>query len=108
MDEFYAQGQIEKDSNIPTSLFGGPPDPDSLLQKAQSQIGFMTAFALPLFGGLARVLPGLGTAVDEINRNKAKWQETVALEASSPMTSTQQTENQRFANTKAYGKGSQG
>lgn len=84
IDEFFAQGQIEKDLNVETALFGGPPDPDSLLQKCKSQIGFMNVFAYPLFGGIAKLLPPLVFAVEEIDKNKGIWEDTIKVETGQP------------------------
>ena len=32
---------MEKELNIPTQLFGGPPERDNIIKMAESQIGFM-------------------------------------------------------------------
>ena len=81
IDEFFAQGQIEKDMNVATSLFGGPPDPESLLQKCKSQIGFINVFSYPLLGGIVQLLPSLKFVVDEIDRNRTIWEDTLKIES---------------------------
>lgn len=66
---------------VATSLFGGPPDPESLLQKCKSQIGFINVFGYPLFGGMAQVLPSMKFVVDELDRNRAIWEDTLKIES---------------------------
>lgn len=63
-----------------STLFGGPPDLGNVTKLANSQIGFMNFFGLPLFEGVADVLPDLQYAVDEIAKNKAVWETRIEQE----------------------------
>ena len=64
---------METEVGIPTTLFGGPPVPHDIIKLANSQIGFMNIFACPLFEAVTDVLPGMGFAVDEMNKNQTVW-----------------------------------
>ncbi|KAL9094014.1 MAG: hypothetical protein Q9165_003684 [Trypethelium subeluteriae] len=72
-DEFANQGLMEKELNIPTTLFGGPPVRDNLVKMGESQIGFMNIFAIPLFESVTDILPAMQFSVDELLRNKGIW-----------------------------------
>ncbi|KAI9695029.1 MAG: 3',5'-cyclic-nucleotide phosphodiesterase [Bathelium mastoideum] len=72
-DEFANQGLMEKELNIPTTLFGGPPVRDNMVKMGESQIGFMNIFALPLFESVTDILPSMQFSVDELQRNKGIW-----------------------------------
>lgn len=71
---------MEKELNMPTCLFGGPPDPNDSLKLAESQIGFMNIFARPLFEGVTNILPEMRFAIAELSANKAIWQEKIETE----------------------------
>ena len=58
---------------IETTLFGGPPELGNLLKLANSQIGFMTIFAHPLFANVTDIIPAMGFAAAEILANQATW-----------------------------------
>ena len=62
---------MEKEIKIPSTLFSPPPV--DLLGLGNSQTGFMTFFALPLFKGVADLLPTTEFCVKEIERNHALW-----------------------------------
>ena len=81
-DEFSNQGAMEKELNLPTCLFGGPPDPSDAIKMAESQIGFMNIFARPLFEGVSDILPNMHFTLDELATNKAIWQEKIEAEQS--------------------------
>ena len=83
-DEFSNQGNMEKELNIPTQLFGGPPERDNIIKMAESQIGFMNIFARPLFEGVTDVLPAMQFSVDELMTNKATWQRRIEQEKDCP------------------------
>ncbi|KAF4554241.1 3'5'-cyclic nucleotide phosphodiesterase-like protein [Elsinoe fawcettii] len=84
-DEFANQGAMEKELNLPTCLFGGPPDPNDFLKLAESQLGFMNIFARPLFEGVSAVLPEMRFTLAELSTNKAIWQERIEAENSRKM-----------------------
>lgn len=73
IDEFANQGEMEKELNMPTCLFGGPPVRNDMKQTAMSQIGFMEMFAGPLFAGMATLFPTMHFGIDEIHKNKGIW-----------------------------------
>lgn len=84
---------MEKELNLPTCLFGGPPDPTDAIKMAESQLGFMNIFARPLFEGVSDILPPMSFTLNELGTNKAIWQERIEAEnsrkrsfATSPMT----------------------
>lgn len=76
---------MEKDLELPTCLFGGPPDPNDFLKLAESQLGFMNIFARPLFEGVSAVLPEMRFALAELATNKAIWLERIEAENSRKM-----------------------
>ena len=76
-DEFSNQGDMEKALDMPTCLFGGPPDPDNLVKLGESQIGFISIFALPLFSCISDVLPSMDFTVGELTANIEIWRKRV-------------------------------
>ncbi|KAI4715514.1 HD-domain/PDEase-like protein [Aureobasidium sp. EXF-10727] len=79
-DEFSNQGAMEKELNLPTCLFGGPPDREDLVKLAESQIGFMSIFAGPLFEGITAILPAMGFSTVEIESNRTVWEDKIHAE----------------------------
>lgn len=84
-DEFANQGAMEKELNLPTCLFGGPPDPNDFLKLAESQLGFMNIFARPLFEGVGVILPDMRFTLAELSTNRSIWQERIEAENSRKM-----------------------
>lgn len=80
MYEFARQGELESELEIPTCLFGGPPDVEDVLAAAQSQQGFMGLFGFPLFQGITEVLPSLSASVTELKSNQDLWQRKIQFE----------------------------
>lgn len=72
-EEFANQGEMEKEVGMETALFGGPPELGNTFKLATGQIGFMSIFALPLFEGVADILPGMLFTVEHIRNNQSKW-----------------------------------
>jgi len=68
---------MEKELNIPTQLFGGPPERDNIIKMGESQIGFMNIFARPLFEGVTDILPAMRFSVNELINNKATWEQRI-------------------------------
>lgn len=81
-DEFSRQASMEDELKIPTSLMVRPSK--DMVTLGKSQLGFMNLFALPLFQGVADLLPGMQYCVDELESNKALF-ETKVAEAQSQM-----------------------
>jgi len=69
---------MESELDIPTSLMA-PPRKD-MLGLGQAQLGFMRVFAVPLFEGIADILPAMQYCVDELALNKGLFETAVASE----------------------------
>lgn len=82
MNEFARQGELESELQIPTCLFGGPPDKEDLLAAAQSQKGFINLFGFPLFKGIAEVMPNVSCTLPCLDNNKETWEQKIADEKS--------------------------
>ncbi|KAB5570804.1 3'5'-cyclic nucleotide phosphodiesterase [Coniochaeta sp. 2T2.1] len=67
-DEFSRQASMEEELQIPTSLMA-PPKKD-IVSLGKAQLGFMNLFALPLFQGVADLMPAMQYTVDELEANK--------------------------------------
>lgn len=71
-DEFARQASMEAELGIPTSLVAPPnKDPASM---AQAQLGFMNLFAIPLFQGVADIMPAMQYTVEELEYNKSLFE----------------------------------
>ncbi|KAL1311716.1 hypothetical protein AAFC00_001816 [Neodothiora populina] len=81
-DEFSNQGAMEKELDLPTCLFGGPPDRDDVIKMAESQIGFMNIFAGPLFEGMTHILPAMSFGIKEMGANRLVWERKIDVEKS--------------------------
>jgi hypothetical protein len=68
-EEFSRQASMEDELEIKSSLLA-PPKKD-LLSLLNAQLGFMNMFAIPLFQGVADIMPGMQYTVDELELNKA-------------------------------------
>lgn len=74
-DEFARQRSMERELAIPTSLMAPP-----LMERAsqfRSQMNFMSMFALPLFQGVADLLPNMRYTVGELQANYDLFQQKV-------------------------------
>ncbi|KAE8352063.1 HD-domain/PDEase-like protein [Aspergillus coremiiformis] len=79
-EEFANQGEMEKEVGMETALFGGPPELGNTYKLATGQIGFMSIFALPLFEGVADILPDMRFTVEQIRNNQSRWLHLANLE----------------------------
>ena len=77
-DEFSRQAAMESELAIPTSLMA-PPKKD-ILSLGNAQCGFMSLFAIPLFQGVADILPDMQYCVDELELNKRLFEQCIADE----------------------------
>lgn len=77
-DEFSRQAVMETELGIPTSLMA-PPKKD-ILSLGRNQMGFMNLFAIPLFQGVADILPAMQYCVDELELNKGLFEDAIADE----------------------------
>jgi 3',5'-cyclic-nucleotide phosphodiesterase len=69
---------MEQDLGIPSALYAAPVT--EIIELGNSQIGFINMFAIPLFTGVTDVMPAMRFCVEELERNKATWEEKIALE----------------------------
>jgi len=74
-DEFSRQASMETEIGIPSSLIS-PPKKD-FLSLGKAQLGFMNMFAIPLFQGVADVLPAMQYTVEELEINKGKFEDDI-------------------------------
>ncbi|KJZ78995.1 hypothetical protein HIM_01768 [Hirsutella minnesotensis 3608] len=85
-EEFSRQAHMEDELDIKSSLMA-PPKKD-VKSLANAQLGFMNMFAIPLFQGVADIMPGMQYTVDELDTNKGlfetKVQEEKAKESRDP------------------------
>ncbi|PFH59628.1 hypothetical protein XA68_12090 [Ophiocordyceps unilateralis] len=72
-EEFSRQASMEDDLQIKSSLLA-PPKKD-MASLAKAQLGFMNMFAIPLFQGVADILPAMRYTVDELEVNKALFEQ---------------------------------
>ena len=84
---------MEQDVGIPTTLFGGPPELGNLIKLANSQNGFMSIFACPLFEAVSDVFPSMAFAVDEMKKNQEKWKKKIAEQNSKDDKNTYSSKN---------------
>lgn len=66
---------MESELDIASSLLA-PPKKD-LVSLAKAQLSFMNMFAIPLFQGVADVMPAMKYTVDELDRNKGLFEHRV-------------------------------
>ncbi|ODA82845.2 hypothetical protein RJ55_01354 [Drechmeria coniospora] len=79
-EEFSRQASMEDELEIKSSLMARPKKDSVSLGKAQ--LGFMDLFAIPLFQGVADVMPAMRYIVDELQKNKTFFKAMVELEKS--------------------------
>lgn len=77
-EEFSRQASMEGELEITSSLMAPPKKDIASLSKAQ--LSFMNLFAIPLFQGVADILPGMQYTVDELEINKGHFERTVEEE----------------------------
>jgi hypothetical protein len=69
---------METQLDIASSLMSPPKRDNMSMWKAQ--LGFMNMFAIPLFEGVAKIMPSMQYCVEELNVNKALFESSVAEE----------------------------
>jgi hypothetical protein len=77
-DEFSRQASMEKELSIQSSLYAAPTR--EIIASFKAQLGFMNMFAIPLFQGVADLLPAMRYTVDELDKNKSLFEEGIAAE----------------------------
>ncbi|PHH63243.1 hypothetical protein CDD81_6195 [Ophiocordyceps australis] len=78
-EEFSRQASMEEALEIKSTLLA-PPRRD-MMSLASAQLGFMKMFAIPLFEGVAGVMPAMHSMVDELETNKDFFERKVQEEA---------------------------
>lgn len=74
-EEFSRQAAMEGELEIPSALIAPPKkDIESL---AKAQLGFMNLFAIPLFQGVADIMPSMKYTVDELDINKRLFERMI-------------------------------
>ncbi|TDZ49908.1 3',5'-cyclic-nucleotide phosphodiesterase 2 [Colletotrichum trifolii] len=74
-DEFSRQASMESELDIASSLLA-PPKKD-LISLSKAQLSFMNMFAIPLFQGVADILPTMQYTVDELEINKGLFEQRI-------------------------------
>jgi len=74
-DEFSRQAAMEDEIGIPSSLIS-PPKKD-FVSLAKAQLGFVNLFAVPLFQGVADILPQMQYTIKELKKNKCYFEKAV-------------------------------
>lgn len=77
-EEFSRQASMETDLDITSSLMS-PPKKD-MVSLSKAQLGFMNMFAIPLFQGVADIMPTMKYCVDELDTNKELFESGIKLE----------------------------
>ncbi|KFA74954.1 hypothetical protein S40288_02222 [Stachybotrys chartarum IBT 40288] len=77
-EEFSRQASMEDELDIKSSLMAAPKK--DLLSLVTAQLGFMNMFAIPLFQGVADIMPGLQYSVDQLEMNRSRFERTVQEE----------------------------
>jgi hypothetical protein len=68
VEEFSRQASMEGELEIKSSLIAEPKK--DVISLFNAQLGFMNMFAIPLFQGVADVIPAMRYTVDELEKNK--------------------------------------
>ena len=69
-EEFWKQGDLEKDLNLPVSFLCDRDD----INIPKSQIGFISGFIIPTFESLITIFPTLRFTLDNAKNNLKEWQ----------------------------------
>ena len=68
-EEFWRQGDLEKDNNLPVSFLCDRED----YNIPKSQIGFISGYVIPTFESLVTIFPTLRYTLDNANSNLKEW-----------------------------------
>ncbi|KAL2752665.1 hypothetical protein ACRALDRAFT_2029843 [Sodiomyces alcalophilus JCM 7366] len=77
-DEFARQASMEMELDIASSLLAQPTK--DIISLGKAQLNFMGMFALPLFQGVADIMPAMQYTVDELERNKELFENRIQEE----------------------------
>lgn len=92
-EEFSRQASMEDELDIQSSLMA-PPKKD-VLSLSNAQLGFMNMFAIPLFQGVAEIMPAMEYTVKELHINKNFFEIKVQEEQTKEPEPAGQTEQHR-------------
>jgi hypothetical protein len=79
-EEFSRQASMEDELEIKSSLMSAPKK--DILSLSNAQLGFMNMFAIPLFQGVAEIMPAMEYTVKELHINKKFFEDKVQEEQS--------------------------
>ncbi len=71
VDEFSRQASMETELEIKSSLIAEPKK--DVISLFNAQLGFMNMFAIPLFQGVADVMPAMQYTVDQLEKNRGTF-----------------------------------
>ncbi|KHN95133.1 3'5'-cyclic nucleotide phosphodiesterase, catalytic domain protein [Metarhizium album ARSEF 1941] len=77
-EEFSRQASMEDELDIKSSLMAQPKK--DILSLSNAQLGFMNMFAMPLFQGVADIMPAMRYTVVELEVNKRLFEQKVQQE----------------------------
>ncbi|KAG5951379.1 hypothetical protein E4U53_003243 [Claviceps sorghi] len=77
-EEFSRQASMEEELDIKSSLLSQPKK--DILSLSNAQLGFMNMFAIPLFQGVAHIMPAMRYTVEELDVNKDLFEKKVREE----------------------------
>lgn len=77
-DEFVRQAVMETELVIDTTLFA-PPN-RAIIPLGRSQTGFINTYGIPLFQGVADIMPAMAFCIKELNNNMACWVHKISVE----------------------------
>ena len=69
-EEFWKQGDLEKDLNLPVSFLCDRDD----INIPKSQVGFISGFVIPTYESLITIFPTLRFTLDNAKNNLKEWQ----------------------------------
>ena len=69
-EEFWKQGDLEKDLNLPVSFLCDRDD----INIPKSQVGFISGFVIPTYESLISIFPTLRFTLDNAKNNLKEWQ----------------------------------
>lgn len=75
-DEFFIQGDLEKEQSLPVSFLCDR----ATTNVAKAQPGFLSFIVQPLFTALVELSPAMQKALDNVKENKAKWEQYTETE----------------------------
>ena len=90
-EEFWRQGDLEKDNNLPVSFLCDRED----YNIPKSQIGFISGFVIPSFESLVTIFPTLRYTLDNANSNLKEWKKLMEEGRKKGWTPQKKNSNQR-------------